>query len=109
MSEQFITEYKCDDCGGFLYDGGPCGTYCVDDACNKRSFAKTMVLFKEHQKCKSCAALQARIDALMLEYCPDEMTEAQLEEWGKRQVAVAKSDCDAIKASIGEQDEAAST
>ena len=28
---------------------------------------------------------QAKIDALMLEYCPDEMTPEQLAEWGKRQ------------------------
>ncbi len=29
--------------------------------------------------------LQARIDALMLEYCPDEMTPEQVENWGKHQ------------------------
>ena len=28
---------------------------------------------------------QARIDALMLEYCPDEMTEAQKDNWAKHQ------------------------
>lgn len=33
------------------------------------------------------AAKQARIDALMLEYCPDEMTPEQLDEWGRNQVA----------------------
>jgi len=27
-------------------------------------------------------ALQAKIDRLMLEYCPDEMTEEQRENWG---------------------------
>ena len=30
-------------------------------------------------------ALQARIDALMLEYCPDEMTEAQKANWAAHQ------------------------
>jgi hypothetical protein len=30
-------------------------------------------------------ALQARIDALMLEYCPKEMTEEQLAEWARNQ------------------------
>lgn len=30
-------------------------------------------------------ALQARVDALMLEYCPDEMTPEQLEEWARHQ------------------------
>ena len=29
--------------------------------------------------------LQAKIDSLMLEYCSDEMTEEQLEIWGKHQ------------------------
>ena len=32
---------------------------------------------------------QARIDALMLEYCPDEMTEAQKENWAKHQRPVS--------------------
>lgn len=31
---------------------------------------------------------QAKIDALMLEYCPEEMTEDQLEEWKKHQKVV---------------------
>ena len=31
------------------------------------------------------AGLEAKIDALMLEYCPDEMTPEQLEEWGRNQ------------------------
>jgi hypothetical protein len=30
-------------------------------------------------------ALQARIDALMLEYCPEEMTEEQLKTWKENQ------------------------
>lgn len=33
-------------------------------------------------------ALQAQIDSLMLEYCPDEMTKEQFENWGKHQKAV---------------------
>lgn len=32
-------------------------------------------------------AQQATIDALMLEYCPDEMTEEQMDEWAKHQVS----------------------
>ena len=31
-------------------------------------------------------AKQAKIDALMLEYCPTEITKEQFEEWGKHQV-----------------------
>lgn len=30
-------------------------------------------------------ALQAKIDALMLEFCPEEMTQKQLEEWVRTQ------------------------
>jgi len=32
--------------------------------------------------------LEAKIDALMLEYCPDEMTTEQLENWERHQVPV---------------------
>lgn len=32
------------------------------------------------------AELQAKYDALMLEFCPDEMTADQLQEWGRNQV-----------------------
>jgi len=39
-----------------------------------------------------CAALQAKIDRLMLEYCPDEMTPEQIENWGKHQRAVSLPD-----------------
>ena len=35
------------------------------------------------------AAAQAKIDSLMLEYCPDEMTPEQIENWGKHQKAVS--------------------
>ena len=42
----------------------------------------------EAQAERELAAAQARIDELMLEYCPDEMTEEQLEEWSKHQRAV---------------------
>lgn len=35
---------------------------------------------------------QAAIDRLMLEFCPDEMTPEQLEEWEKHQRVVPKSD-----------------
>ena len=31
---------------------------------------------------------QAKIDSLMLEYCPDEMTKEQLDVWGKHQKPV---------------------
>ena len=34
---------------------------------------------------KKNAALQAKIDELMLEYCPDEMTPEQIAEWERNQ------------------------
>ena len=35
-------------------------------------------------------AAQARIDELMLEFCPREMTTEQLNNWAKHQVAMMK-------------------
>lgn len=35
---------------------------------------------------KDLEALQAKIDRLMLEYCPEEMTEEQKANWAKHQV-----------------------
>ena len=32
--------------------------------------------------------LQAKIDLLMFEYCPDEMTKEQIEVWEKHQVKI---------------------
>lgn len=37
---------------------------------------------------REIARLQARIDALMLEYCPDEMTPEQVTNWERHQKAV---------------------
>lgn len=34
---------------------------------------------------KRIAELEAQVDRLMLEYCPDEMTPAQIENWGNHQ------------------------
>jgi len=38
------------------------------------------------QLVKENASLQAKIDELMLEYCPEDMTESQLKTWGENQV-----------------------
>ena len=40
---------------------------------------------------KGMAAMQARIDELMLEYCPDEMSDAQFDEWARHQQPVDES------------------
>lgn len=39
---------------------------------------------------ESIGSLQARIDALMLEYCPEEMSEEQIKEWGGNQKVASK-------------------
>ena len=36
-------------------------------------------------------AQQAKIDSLMLEYCPDEMTQEQIDSWKKHQVVAEHS------------------
>ena len=37
------------------------------------------------------AAQQAKIDQLMLEYCPEEMTAGQLAEWGRNQKDIGEN------------------
>jgi len=41
---------------------------------------------------KQMLAIQAKVDALMLEYSPDEMTAENSNEWAKNQV-VSENDC----------------
>jgi hypothetical protein len=48
-----------------------------------RSFARQLE--------RECAALQEKIDALMFEYCPEEMTPEQIAEWGKHQKAIVET------------------
>jgi hypothetical protein len=45
---------------------------------------------------KRNSALQAKIDALMLEFCPEEMTQEQIERWGENQVVSTHSTKDNI-------------
>lgn len=40
------------------------------------------------QRWRSLLSAKAKIDALMFEHCPDEMTPAQIEEWNRHQVPV---------------------
>ena len=46
----------------------------------------------EQAECKECGAKQAQIDRLMLEYCPDEMTPEQMQEWGNNQRPVEQAE-----------------
>lgn len=43
------------------------------------------------QLAKEKCALQAKIDALMLEYCPEEMTQEQVERWEESQTIFISS------------------
>lgn len=47
------------------------------------------------------AAKQAEIDALMLEYCPNEMTEEQKAEWAAHQVPISDEEQAAIDKELG--------
>lgn len=42
--------------------------------------------------CAQVDALQAKVDALMLEFCPDEMTEQQIETWARHQRPASDED-----------------
>lgn len=46
------------------------------------------------------AVRDARIDALMLEYCPDEMTKEQIENWCKHQRAITHAEAVRIDAAL---------
>lgn len=49
------------------------------------------------QLSKEKCALQAKIDSLMLEFCPEEMTPEQIERWGENQVVSNYSTEDVIE------------
>lgn len=49
---------------------------------------------------REVAAKQAKIDALMLEYCPDEMTPEQVENWKQHQVLATPEQEAAIDAAM---------
>ena len=36
-------------------------------------------------KARECEEFEAKIDRLMMEYCPEEMTQAQIDNWAKNQ------------------------
>ena len=45
-------------------------------------------------------ALQAKLDAVMLEYCPEEMTQEQTEKWAISQVVSDNSELDAARLEV---------
>ena len=56
------------------------------------------------EPCKECGAKQAQIDRLMLEYCPDEMTQEQVAEWAANQQPVSQEPVSEALAEQAEQE-----
>lgn len=73
--------YSMMDVESDCYDeGGYNGMY-------EEEYKKMIVLVRAQDKHK-LDALQAKIDSLMLEFCPEEMTKEQVEEWSRHQKKV---------------------
>ena len=59
-----------------------CGPTCrKTPACAERADLREEI----ERLCAQVAALQARVDALMLEFCPEEMSAEQVAEWARHQ------------------------
>jgi len=58
----------------------------MSDKCNH--YWESICVDPGYPNCLICEVerLEAKVDSLMLEYCPDEMTPEQVAEWGKHQV-----------------------
>jgi len=54
----------------------------IDDPRTDLTMTMSEIIIEQKQQ---LAAAQARIDALMLEYCPEEMTQEQIAEYEKHQ------------------------
>lgn len=63
--------------------------------------ALDMALNRINEQSKQIEALQARIDELMLEYCPDEMTQEQTQKWAKHQAIAPEHSIEALTAQVG--------
>lgn len=59
---------------------------------NTIKFQNEYIMQLSKEKC----ALQAKIDSLMLEFCPEEMTQEQIRRWGENQVVSTHSTKDNI-------------
>lgn len=90
-------EAPCNGCGkplllenAWMYDGCPCNT---PDGVNDSNLYRWRLLWELQQADsrraekaeRESAAKQAQIDRLMLEFCPDEMTEEQCKTWAEHQ------------------------
>ena len=86
----FDNLYPTHDGGDPMTLGEPCG-YAIFKASTPRGAESAE---------SRLAALQAKIDALMFEYCPDEMTAEQIEAWGKHQRCATAKETAAIDAAL---------
>jgi hypothetical protein len=64
----------------------------------ERELAATLKAKEDAQR--DAGAKQAEIDRLMLEFCPDEMTEQQLANWAAHQKPVSDDEAAAIDAAL---------
>lgn len=65
----------------------------IEEVMNTIKFQNEYIMQLSKEKC----ALQAKIDSLMLEFCPEEMTKEQIERWGENQVVSNYSTEDVIE------------
>lgn len=80
------TIYECGSCGCRLETGEE---FNYGARWNERDDSELAYLRARLDKAeKDAASKQARIDELMLEYCHDEMTPEQINEWAKHQKPV---------------------
>jgi len=64
--------------------------------------AEWKLVFARAIEAEVSSPLQAKIDELMLEYCPNEMTPEQLEEWGRNQRPVSDEEQAATDKAVAE-------
>jgi hypothetical protein len=91
LVEQLTAEYGLQNCHLCDVDSATwvrCGRGdCANDARLKREAAERLTALQA-----TIAELDAKIDALMLEYCPDETTQEQRDRWAANQAAIAKGE-----------------
>lgn len=68
----------------------------LEEAMKIIKFQNEYIMQLSKEKC----ALQAKIDSLMLEYCPEEMTQEQVERWEENQVVSTYATNDNVDESL---------
>ena len=71
------------------------------DECHQAAIAELLAELDKARK--SDLAKQAKIDELMFEYCQEDMTTEQIDEWGKRQRAVSPERQKKINAALQQE------